>query len=83
MLIGQCRCAAENALCENNCSAIAGLSIVQSGKCVNGFLWVITLKLAFLISLYRKTLELGSFWQNSCDDPQLLRMYIWSSLSLV
>ena len=36
--------------CVYNCLAIAGLSLVQSGKCVNGFVWVMTLKLAFLMS---------------------------------
>lgn len=85
--VGQCRCTAKNALCEYNCLAIAGLSVVQSGKCVNGFVWVMTLKLATSFSrlsmIQENTLELGSFLENSCDDPQLLRMHIWSSLSLV
>lgn len=73
--------------CEYNCLAIAGLSLVQSGKCVNGFVWVMTLKLATSFShpsmIQENTLKLGSFLENSCDDPQLLRMHIWSSLSLV
>lgn len=75
--VGQSRCTAKNALCEYNCLAIAGLSVVQSSKCVNGFVWVMTLKLATSFSplsmIQENTLELGSFLENSCDDPQLLR----------
>ena len=74
-------------LCEYNCLATDGLSLVQSGKCVNGFVRVMTLKLAprfsHLSMIPENTFELGSFLENSCDDPEWLRTHIWSSLSLV